>query len=101
MLKGAAKPVEAPIDIFRDPMGDAKSIADIQILLRITTAAPSESCTLNELASRFAETHGRITQDTAKTRIRAILLDSVIDAQKGKAIRINGLILKQDSISYV
>ena len=95
MLKGAAKPVEVPTDIFRDPMGDAKSIADIQTLLRITEPCPSGSCVLNELALRFAEERGRMTRDTAKTHIRALLLDSAIDAPKGKLIRVNGLVLKQ------
>jgi hypothetical protein len=47
---------------------------------------------LNDLAKLFA-TERNISIDTAKSRIRDVLQPSIIEAQKGKPIKILGLAL--------
>lgn len=92
VLQGSAKPLDVPTGIFREIVGDVKSTVDVQTLLRIVNVNPSSSCTLNDLADAFAKER-KISRDTAKTHIRAVLLDSAIDAPKGKPLRVLGLSL--------
>jgi hypothetical protein len=99
VLQGSAKPLEIPTGIFREVVGDVKSTADVQTLLRIATVDPSSSCTLNDLADVFAKER-KMSRDTAKTHIRAVLKDSTIDARKGMPIKVKGLALNT-AISHV
>jgi hypothetical protein len=90
LLQGTAKVVDVPAGLFRDCAGDAKSTADIQTILQHAEADATASCVLNDLAEQFAKTRG-MSRDTAKAHIRAVLLDSNIDAPKGKPMKVLGL----------
>lgn len=101
VLQGVVKSVDVSNDIFVEGIvGDAKKTADAQTLLRISNIDPESSCTLNDLAEIFAKER-KITSDTAKTRIRAILSASAIDAQKGRPIRVIGFQLKETIIEHI
>ena len=80
-----------PDGIFRDVAGDERAIADVQAVIRHTRPQLNGSITLNELADAISKERG-FGRETAKAHIRAVLLDSVIDAPKGKLIRILGLV---------
>jgi hypothetical protein len=92
VLLGAATTVEVPPGIFRDVAGDARATADVQAILRHTTATVGGSCLLNDLAAAIA-TEKRVSVDTAKQHIQAVLSDGAIDKGKGRPTRIVGLVL--------
>ena len=92
VLLGAATTVEVPPGIFRDVAGDARATADVQAILRHSTAAPGASCLLNDLAAAIA-TEKRVSVDTAKQHIQAVLTDAALDKGKGRPTRVVGLML--------
>ena len=92
VLLGAATTVEVPPGIFRDVAGDARATADVQVILRHSTAAQGASCLLNDLAAAIA-TEKRVSVDTAKQHIQAVLCDAAIEKAPGKKTRILGLSL--------
>ena len=92
VLLGAATTVEVPPGIFRDVAGDARATADVQAILRHSAAAPGASCLLNELAAAIAP-EKRVSVDTAKQHIQAVLCDAAIEKAPGRKTRILGLTL--------
>lgn len=92
VLLGAATSLEVPSGIFRDVAGDARATADVQAILRHSTPVAGGSCLLNDLAAAIA-TEKRVSIDTAKQHIQAVLSDSAIDKVKGRSTRIVGLTL--------
>jgi hypothetical protein len=99
ILQGKAKVYEVPAGIFRNVDGDIKKQQDIQVLLRISYVDAGSNVLLNDLAKRFSDDR-KISIDTAKEHIRAVLDPVVVEAGKGKPIRINGLRLA-DTLSVV
>jgi hypothetical protein len=96
VLQGSVETVAVPPGLFRDPAGDAGMVADIQTILRaaVASAGPTDSVTLNDLADAFA-TERKMSRDAAKTHLRAVLLDSVIETPRGKSALVRGLKLKE------
>jgi hypothetical protein len=92
VLQGAAACIAVPPGIFRDVAGDARGTADVQAILRHTTASPGGSCLLNDLAVAISA-EKRVSLDTAKQHIQAVLSDGAIDKAKGRPTRILGLVL--------
>ncbi len=93
VLQGSVESVAVPPGLFSDPAGDATMVADIQTILRHAVADPSCSIPLNDLAKAFSEER-KISTDVAKTHLRAVLLNGVIEARAGKATIVRGLRLK-------
>ena len=93
--------IVTPDGIFRDSMGDEKMQGWIQLILENTVASDTDSCILNDLADIVGKKKA-ISRDTAKSHIRAVLLDSAIELQKGKyPARVRGLILKNAVLGNV
>lgn len=90
VLQGAIATVVVPEGIFRDVAGDERATRDIQTIMKFCAAEHGCDCTLNELADVFSKEIG-ISKDTAKSHIRAVILDSCILTPKGKPTRILGL----------
>jgi hypothetical protein len=90
VLQGAVASVDVPEGIFRDVAGDERASRDIQTILKFSASDPSGECTLNDLADVFSK-ECAMSRETAKSHIRAVLLDSCIMATKGKVTRIIGL----------
>lgn len=90
VLNGAVAVISVPEGIFRPHEGDERATQLIQHILECTTPAPDSSILMNELAEHIAKRQ-LISANTAKTHIRAILLDSVLETPKGKPTRIHGL----------
>lgn len=82
-----------PDGFFRDVSGDERALTDVYAILRHAQPQTGHAIELNALAEAVSKDRG-YTKDTAKAHIRAVLLDSVIDAQKGKAIRVLGMALR-------
>lgn len=92
VLLGAATLVEVPPGIFRDVVGDARATADVQTILRHTTAVMGGSCLLNDLAAAIAP-EKRVSVDTAKSHIQAVMTDVALEKAPGRKTRILGLTL--------
>lgn len=92
IIQGTVETLDIPDGIFRNYEGDERSQRDIQTILRHVTIDSSASLVLNDLAELFAKERS-VTRDTAKTHIRAVLLDSVVNAHKGKTVRVTGMSL--------
>lgn len=82
-----------PEGFFRDVSGDERALTDVYAILRHAQPQTGSTIELNALAEAVAKDRG-YAKETAKAHIRAVLLDTVIDAQKGKAIRVLGLALR-------
>lgn len=93
LLQGSCASVEIPVGIFRDCEGDEKMIRDIQTILKHVVIEPTGSLVLNDLAELVSKDRS-VSRDTAKAHIRAVLLDSAVDAQKGKSVKILGMTMK-------
>jgi hypothetical protein len=78
-----SKMIEVPPNIFRDVAGNEKDTALIQLILEHTDVVEGGSLILNDLADIVA-TAKNISRDTAKSHIRAILLDAAYEPPKGK-----------------
>lgn len=93
LLNGTAT-LDVPAGIFRDCAGDEKATQLIQLLLEHVAPVATGEIVLNDLADIVGKRKG-LSRDTAKTHIRAVLLDSVIEPPKGKMpARILGLALR-------
>lgn len=94
VLQGGGKVYAVPAGIFRECDGDDKSQQLVQLILEHTTVSKKGVCVLNELAEIVGKAKG-LSRDTAKTHIRSVLLDAVIEPPKGKQpARIHGLSLR-------
>ena len=99
-LQGIVETVkDIPPNIFRDCTGDELSLQKIQVILSCVEPNSEDSLELNELAEMYGKKRGNLSRDTAKTHIRSVLLDSVIQPSRGKtASRVLGLSLKETTI---
>ena len=91
-----------PEGIFRSCDGDEKAQQLIQLILEHTRPSLEDDATpslvLNDLAEIVGKAKG-LSRDTAKTHIRAVLLDSAIEQAKGKSpARVLGLTLKGSEV---
>jgi hypothetical protein len=78
--------------------GDEKSQQLIQLILEHSEPTDGGSLILNDLADIVGKAKG-LSRDTAKTHIRSVLLDSVIEPPKGKIPgRVNGLVMRPAGI---
>jgi hypothetical protein len=93
VLQGSVASVVVPPGLFSDPAGDKTMVEDIQTILRHTTVDLAGSIPLNDLAKVFAEER-KISADTAKTHLRAVLLNGIIEARAGRATLVRGLVLR-------
>jgi hypothetical protein len=101
VLQGGGKVLAVPPGIFRDCDGDEKSQQLVQLVLEHTSIDEKGVCVLNDLADIVGRAKG-LSRDTAKTHIRSVLLDSVIEPPKGKqAARIVGLTLRGGAIEHI
>ena len=93
-----ARTFGVPDGIFRDMGGDEKSQQLIQLILEHSEPTDGGSLILNDLADIVGKAKG-LSRDTAKTHIRSVLLDSVIEPPKGKIPgRVNGLVMRPAGI---
>jgi hypothetical protein len=90
ILQGTSVALEVPAGVFREVAGDDRASRDVQIILKYANVSEGSSLLLNELADAFSKECG-ISRETAKSHIRAVVLDSCIDSPKGKPTRIVGL----------
>ena len=90
VLRGATL-VDVPEGIFRDVAGDEKAQQLVQIILEYATPHPTGSLILNDLAE-FVGVKKGLSRDTARTHIRAVLLDAAFEQIKGKPGRVLGLV---------
>ncbi len=90
VLQGSVESVTVPPGLFSDPAGDKVMVEDIQTILRHATPDPTSTIPLNDLAKAFAEER-KISADAAKTHLRAVLLNSVMEVRAGKATLVRGL----------
>jgi len=93
VLQGSVESVTVPPGLFSDPAGDKVMVEDIQTILRHTSPDPTGSISLNDLAKAFGEER-KISADAAKTHLRAVLLNSVMEVRAGRATLVRGLVLK-------
>jgi len=84
-------------NIFLNTDDDTQMDDTIVLLKKIICPANDSSIILNDLVGAFREISAepKPSMETAKTRIRAVLVPAIIDAQKGKSILINGLKLNR------
>lgn len=101
-LQGTATTqIAIPENIFRDSIGDEKAQAMIQLVLEFTEPAEDGSCILNDISEAVGKKKA-LSRDTAKSHIRAVLLDSAIEPPKGKyPARVKGLVLKPPTNVFV
>lgn len=90
VLNGAVAVLAVPVGIFRSCDGDERATQLIQLMLEIIEPAPDTSILMNELAEQVAKRQ-LISANTAKTHIRSVLLDDVLETPKGKPTRIRGV----------
>jgi hypothetical protein len=90
VLRGATL-IDLPEGIFRDVAGDEKAQQLVQLILEYATPHPTGSLVLNDLAE-FVGVKKGLSRDTARTHIRAVLLDGAFEQIKGKPGRILGLV---------
>jgi hypothetical protein len=90
VLHGYSTVIEVPPGLFRDVGGDERAQSDVQLILRFARAEAGAALVMNDLVDCFSREKG-VSRDTARTHIRAVLLDSAIEQQKGKPTRVLGL----------
>jgi hypothetical protein len=90
VLNGAVSLIAAPEGIFRSCDGDERATQLIQLILEFCEPAPDSSILMNELAEYVAKKQ-LISANTAKTHIKSVLLDTVLETPKGKPTKIHGL----------
>ena len=94
ILQGGGKVYDIPAHIFRPCDGDEKSAQLIQLILEQVVVCEGGVCVLNELADCVGKRKG-LSRDTAKTHIKSVLLDGIVEPPKGKQpARIRGLALR-------
>ena len=97
VLNGAVCLVAAPEGIFRSCDGDERATQLIQLILEYCEPAPDSSILMNELAEYVAKKQ-LISANTAKTHIKSVLLDTVLDSPKGKPTKIVGLTFRMKNV---
>jgi hypothetical protein len=100
VLNGAVALLDVPSGIFRSCDGDERATQLIQLMLEIIEPAPDSSILMNELAEQVAKRQ-LISASTAKTHIRSVLLDDVLEIPKGKPMRIRGVAFRTGGIKNV
>jgi len=91
LIHGHVTCVTIPSGIFRDAEGDERSQQWIQAILAYAEPSPNNFIILNDLAD-FVGTVRGFSRETTKAHIKSVLLDSVIEPQKGKQpMRVLGL----------
>ena len=86
---------ETTESIFVDPEGNTTMEDTIALLKKIIVPANEQSILLGAIADAFVkQSHTTLSLDTAKTRIRKVLIPELIEANKGTAIVIHGVQLK-------
>jgi hypothetical protein len=91
---GGAGGAAVPDGIFRPCDGDDRAAATIQQILDLCRHAPDSECVLNDLADALGRRKA-LSRDTAKSHIRAVLLDAAIEPPKGKVpAKVRGLVLR-------
>lgn len=97
VLNGAVCLVAAPEGIFRSCDGDERATQLIQLILECCEPASDSSILMNELAEYVAKKQ-LISANTAKTHIKSVLLDTVLDSPKGKPTKILGLAFRMKNV---
>ena len=100
VLNGSVLLLSTPEGIFRTCDGDERATQLIQIILEIVEPSTESSILMNELAEHVAKRQ-LISANTAKTHIKSVLLDTVLDTPKGKPTRIRGLAFKKEAVKNV
>jgi hypothetical protein len=90
VLNGSVSLLKIPEGIFRSCDGDERATQLIQFILEVCEPAPDSSILMNDLAECAAKKQ-LISASTAKTHIKSVLLDTVIDSPKGKPTKLRGL----------
>jgi hypothetical protein len=83
---------DIPADVFRDSTGCLRMQQIIQTILSIATYEVGKDVTMNELAEQFGILR-KISRDTAKTHIKSVICDTVLDNKPGKPVKIRNLAL--------
>lgn len=96
ILNGTVAVLDVPAGIFRGCDGDERATQLIQLVLEIIEPAPDSSILMNELAEQVSKRQ-LISANTAKTHIRSVLLDDVLETPKGKPTRILGVAFRSSS----
>jgi hypothetical protein len=99
-LQGTVERIQdIPENIFREHIGDEKAKEKIQYILACTEYDPKGTTELNKLADEYAKRRGAMSRDTAKTHIKSVLLDKVIQQNKGtQPQRVIGLVLRSEDL---
>jgi len=87
--------VALPETIFRDVHGDPVLMKDAQTILKFAVAEEGKSLVLNDLAELFSKERA-LSREAAKSHIRAVLLDKVLETPKGRSTRVLGLVIKTE-----
>jgi hypothetical protein len=94
VLNGAVAVLTVPPGIFRCVDGDERATQLVQIILEfVEPGPPTASVLMNDLAEHVARRQV-LSASTAKTHIRSVLLDDVLDTPKGKPTRIRGVVFR-------
>jgi hypothetical protein len=97
VLNGAVCLVATPEGIFRNCDGDERATQLIRLILECCEPAPDSSILMNELAEYIAKKQ-LISANTAKTHIKSVLLDSVLESPKGKPTKVHGLAFRLKNV---
>ncbi len=100
VLNGAVGLISAPEGIFRVCDGEERATQLIQYIMEVTEPSPDSSVLMNDLAEHVGK-RMILSANTAKTHIKSVLLDTVIDSPKGKPMRIRGLSFKSGAVKNV
>jgi hypothetical protein len=90
ILNGSVALLTIPAGIFRSCDGDERATQLIQLMLELIEPAPDSSILMNDLAEQVAKRQ-LVSANTAKTHIRSVLVDDVLETPKGKPTRILGV----------
>lgn len=95
---GAGAASAIPEGVFRPCEDDDRATATIQQILELCVHAPDAECVLNDLADALGRKKA-LSRDTAKSHIRAVLLDAAIEPSKGKTpAKVRGLRLATSAL---
>lgn len=84
---------DIPADVFRDSTGDERMQQIIQTILSVATYEVGKEVTMNELVEQYISIC-KIGRETAKTNIKSVLYDTVLENKAGKPTKIHNLALK-------
>lgn len=90
-LQGVVDAIQdIPSEIFRECTGDERAQQIVQTILSLVKYEAGKEILMNDLADGYAKLRN-ITRDTAKTHIKSVIIDSVLDNTKGKPAKLIGL----------